>query len=526
MRLETQEIRTPTKGLARLLICAVIAMTLASCNVGPKYSAPATPAPPAFKEGAPQAYKSALPGAWQPANPHDAELKGKWWEMFHEPELNALEEQLNIDNQNIAQYLENFMAARAQVSEARAGFFPTVSANPAITKSGTAATAVPVSAPGATGPAAGSTAGTSITGISLPLDISWAPDLWGRVRNTVRQYQYNAQVSAADLENERLTEQASLAQYYFELRGQDSLEAVASRLVDAYRQYLEVTRALVDTGIDDPTAVASAEASLASAQEAEIGIATNRALYEHAIATLIGKPASSFEMPVKELSTPVPAIPVGVPSQLLERRPDIAAAERTMAAGNALIGVEKTAYYPTLNLTGASGLEASGLAKLFSLPALFWSLGASATETIFDGGLRKATVAQYTAQYNADAAAYQQTVLTAFQQVEDYLATLRVVSQQATRQQEAVEASQRYVTLETARYDTGIDPYIDLVVAQLTLLNNQQTQVSVHANEMIAAVELVQALGGGWNKADLPEPSTLTGKDAAKEQAAAISERQ
>jgi NodT family efflux transporter outer membrane factor (OMF) lipoprotein len=492
---------------------AIFIVLLSGCHIGPKYNPPAMPAPPAFKESSPSEYKSVLPGAWQPARPQDAVLKGKWWEMFNEPELNALEDQLDINNQNIAQYFQNFMAARAQVSVARSGYFPTVTANPAVTKSGTGGgAAVTNTATGVTT----TTASTSYTGISLPIDVSWEPDLWGRVRNTVLEARYAAQVSAADLENERLTEQANLAAYYFQLRGQDALQDLYNRTIQADRESLNLTRALLETGIDSQEDVAEAEVTLADAEEAGAGIATNRAIYEHAIAMLIGKPASSFAMPVKNLTTPLPPIPVGVPSELLQRRPDIAAAERTMAEANALIGVEKTAYYPTLSLTGSGGLQGSSLANLFSLPGLFWSLGAAASETIFDAGLRKATVAQYTAQYNADVASYKQTVLAAFQQVEDYIATLRVTSDQITREDVAVEAAERYLNIETVRYQTGLDPYLNVMTAQLTLLSNQQTQVTLRVNEMTAAVELIQALGGGWDVGQLPEASKVTSKEAAQ----------
>jgi NodT family efflux transporter outer membrane factor (OMF) lipoprotein len=357
---------------------------------------------------------------------------------------------------------------------------------------------------------------TTISDFSLPFDVSWEPDLWGRVRNTVSEYRYAAQVSAADLENERLTEQADLAEYFFELRGQDALQDLYNRTIEADRQALALTRALYETGIDNQEAVAQAEVTLADAEAAGIGIAVNRALYEHAIATLIGKSASTFSMPVKLLSTPVPAIPVGVPSQLLQRRPDIAAAERTMAQANAIIGVQKAAYYPTLSLTGSGGLQSSAIAKLFSLPALFWSLGASASETIFDAGLRRATVDQYTATYHADVAVYRQAVLTAFQQVEDYIATLRVLSQQIARQDAAVQAAQRYVDIATARYQTGLDPYLDVITAQNTLLSDQQIQVTLRVSEMTAAVQLIQALGGGWDAAQLPTPAQVTSKEAAR----------
>ena len=269
-------------------LMAICTLVLAGCNVGPKYVKPTAPAAPAYKEAAPAAYTSPYssggPGTWQPAQPSDALLKGKWWEVFKEPELNALEDQLNIDNQNIKQFFQNFMAARAQVSEARAGFYPTLTANPSLNKTGTGN---------------GNTTGS----YSLPLEASWAPDLWGRIRNTVREAQYAAQVSAADLENERLTEQAALAEYFFELRGQDALQDLYNRTVSADRELLALTRALVETGIDSPEAIPLAEETLHEAEATAIGIATNRAIYEHAIAMLIGKPASTFSMPVKNLST-------------------------------------------------------------------------------------------------------------------------------------------------------------------------------------------------------------------------------
>jgi len=502
-------------AVGRVYRAAAIGLLLLSgCTVGPRYKAPQIVRPPAYKESAPPAYSGAVPGAWQPAQPQDSALKGKWWEIFNEPELNALEDQLNINNQNIAQYFQNFMAARAQVREARASYFPTVTADPSYGRTRTPGT---VSGAAVSTPAAGG-AGTVVaptkqafttTELALPFDVSWEPDLWGRVRNTVREYQYAAQVSAADLENERLTEQANLAVYYFQLRGQDALQDLYNRTVEADRKALELTRVLFETGIDNDEAVAQAEVTLRGAEAAGTGIAENRALYEHAIATLIGKPASEFSMPVKMLATPVPAIPVGIPSQLLQRRPDIAAAERTMAQANAIIGVEKAAYYPTLSLTGSGGLESSAISKLFSAPALFWSLGASASETIFDAGLRKATVAQYTATYNADVAAYKQTVLTAFQQVEDYVASLRVLSQQISRQQAAVEAAQRYLDIATARYQTGLDPYLNVITAENALLSDQQTEVTLRMNEMTAAVQLVQALGGGWQAGQLPAPAQV-----------------
>jgi NodT family efflux transporter outer membrane factor (OMF) lipoprotein len=503
----------------------VLASVLTASCVGPAYVKPQVETPAAFKESSPAAYQNADPGAWQPAQPQDAALKGKWWEVFGEPELNALEEQLNINNQNIAQFFQNFMAARAQVAVARSSYFPTLTTDPSATRT-RASRALQSGATGSTaaGTGAGTTGtGTGTTGTSggtfnefqLPFDVSWEPDLWGRVRNTVRQARYAAQVSAADLENERLTEQASLAEFYFQLRGQDALQDIFNKTIEAQKKSLELTKVLVETGIDSPEDVAQAEVTLANTEATAVGVATNRALYEHAIATLIGKPAAEFSMPVKVLSTPVPQIPVDIPSKLLQRRPDIAAAERTMAEANALIGVETAAYFPTLSLTAAGGWEASAIKNLLTAPARFWSIGGSASETIFDGGLRHATLRQYNAQFNADVAAYRQTVLTAFQQVEDYVSTVRVLSQQIERQRAAVAAAQRFLDIATSRYQTGIDPYLNVITAQTTLLSDQQTEVTLRVSEMTASVQLIQALGGGWDMEQLPPAGDVTTQKVA-----------
>jgi NodT family efflux transporter outer membrane factor (OMF) lipoprotein len=540
MKVENMKARTSTDNNAlaitrfsvpKGLLCgaSIAAVLLAGCRVGPKYVKATAPAPPEFKESSPAAYANAPSGTWRPAKPEDAMLKGKWWEVFNDPELNTLEEQLDINNQNIKVYFQNFMAARAQVREARSQYYPTLAVSPSFTRQRSPSTLrneVVTSGTGGTGTGTGtgagttgiaSTSGTTTSDISLPFDVSWEPDLWGKIRNTVREYQYASQVSAADLENERLTEQADLAEYYFELRGQDSLQDLYDKTVQAEQKSLDLTRTLFETGIDNDESVAQAEITLQNAQEAQTGVATNRAIYEHAIATLIGKPASSFSLPVKGLVTPVPSIPVGVPSQLLQRRPDIAGAERTMAEANALIGVETAAYYPTLSLTGSGGLESSAIGSLFSAPALFWSAGSAASETIFDAGLRKATVAQYTATYNADVATYRQTVLTAFQQVEDYISTLRITSQQIGQQEAAVKSAQRYLDIATTRYQTGLDPYLNVISAQTTLLSDQQTQVTLRVNEMTTAVELVQALGGGWDVSQLPAAAKVNTAAAQKQ---------
>lgn len=530
----SKETRRARRAASAFTLTAGLAVSaiLGGCRVGPKYVAPNMPAPPAFKEAGPDAYKNAPPGTWQPATPSDAMLKGKWWEVFNEPELNALEEQLDINNNNIAEYFENFMAARTIVRQSHAQLWPTLVTDPSYTRTKSASALVNAGTANATGTGGTGSGGGTGTGtttsngtstssgrtstvMQLPFDISWEPDIWGKVRNQISANQAAAQVSAADLENERLTEQASLAEFYFQLRGQDSLQDVLNKTVDADRKQLELTRSLVDTGIDSPESVAQAEVTLANAEEEAAGVAQNRAIYEHAIATLIGKSASDFSMPVKMLTTQLPNIPIGVPTQVLERRPDIAAAERTMSEANSLIGVYQAAYYPTLDLTGTGGLEASHISSLFSLPALFWSAGASASQTLFDAGLRHATVDQYKAQYNADAAAYKQTVLTAFQQVEDYLASVRVTSAQQQKQETALAAAQRYFDIANSRYQTGLDPYLNVITAENTLLSDQQTQVTLHVSAMVAAVQLVQALGGGWDRGQLPSGVSITTAAAA-----------
>jgi NodT family efflux transporter outer membrane factor (OMF) lipoprotein len=354
---------------------------------------------------------------------------------------------------------------------------------------------------------------------SIPAAVSWEPDLWDKVRNTVRANQYNAQLSAADLENERLTEQAALAEYFFEIRGQDALQKILDETVEADKKALEVVRAAYDTGVGDEISVVEAQTTLESAQSAAINLGIARAQYEHAIAALIGKPASTFSIPVRAFTTAPPPIPVGLPSKLLERRPDVAAAERSMAAANAQIGVAYAAYYPALTLSATGGIESSAIGKLLEWPSRFWSVGPSISETVYDGGLRRATVNQYIATYNADVAAYRQSVLTAFQQVEDSLAAVRILSQQILRQQQAVNSSQTFLRLEQGRYDNGIDPYIDVVAAQITLLANRQTLATLGIQQMTASVQLIEALGGGWDRSQLPTPVQITQKPSKSETA-------
>jgi NodT family efflux transporter outer membrane factor (OMF) lipoprotein len=497
------------KATAALLAlhAAALCMVLAGCNVGPKYLPPTMTAPPAYKESPAQFNEN---DGWAVAQPQDASLRGKWWEIYNEPELNALENQLNIDNQNIRQSFENFMEARALVREARSQYFPTVSVGGSYTRS-QASSNVGSSTSG------GTSGGKQTQVFSFPADVSWEPDLWGKVRNTVRASQYTAQLTAADLENERLTEQASLAQYYFEIRGQDALQQILNDTVEADKKALEVVRAAYDNGITDQISVIEAQTTLESAQSAAINIGIARAQYEHAIAMLIGKPASALSIPVEPRTSAPPPIPVGLPSQLLERRPDVASAERKMAAANAQIRVAYTAYYPALTLSATGGMESSAIKNILDWPSRFWSVGPSVSETVYDGGLRRATVNQYIATYNADLAAYRQSVLIAFQQVEDALASVRILSQQIQHQQEAVESSRIFLKLELGRYETGIDPYIDVITAQTTLLANRQSLTNLQVQEMTASVQLIESLGGGWERSQLPTPAQITQKPSKAE---------
>jgi len=466
----------------RMAGVAGIALGLSSCTVGPKYSRPAAPAPPAYKEA----------GDWKTAAPRDDLARGKWWERFADPDLNRLEEKVNISNQNIAAAAANVQAARALIKQARAQFFPTVTANPAISNNRLST-------------AFGQTVGVNYTTFALPFEASWEPDLFGRVRNTVKANTAAAQASVADLENVRLSAQATLATDYFQLRAQDALKQVLDATVAAYRESLELTRDLYRSGLANDEAVAQAEAQLQTTEAQDTNAGILRAQYQHAIAMLDGEPASTFSLEARSFRSIPPAIPIGVPSQLLERRPDIAAAERAMAQANAQIGIAKTAFYPSLTLSAAPGFEGLSLADWLTWPSRVWSVGPQLAETIFDAGLRRATVQQYQATYDQTVANYRQTVLTAFQQVEDNLAALRLLQQVIGQQDSAIESAQRNLREAEVRYQAGLDPYLNVLTAQATLLNAQQAEVSFRGQQMVASVQLIQALGGGWEAARLPE---------------------
>jgi NodT family efflux transporter outer membrane factor (OMF) lipoprotein len=483
--------------------CALaLGATLSGCMPGPKYQKPSVPVAtaPAYKESSTN-FKDA--DGWKVADPQDAMLRGKWWEIFHEPELNALEDQLEVNNQNIKVSFENLIAARAQVREAKAQYWPTVTTSPSWSRSKTS---------GNLGHSSTANAGSTTSNWSFPFDVSWTPDFFGKIRNEVRVEQYAAQVTASDLENEKLIEQATLAETYFEIRGQDALQKILDDTVEADKKSLELTKTQYDTGVGDYIAVVEAETTLKTAESTALNLGVDRAQFEHAIAMLVGKPATDFSIPVRPLLVAPPPVPVGVPSLLLQRRPDIAAAERTLAEANATIGIGYGAFFPDVTLSASGGFESSLFKHWFDWPSRFWSIGPTVSQTIFNGGLYRAQLQQYTAIYNGDVATYRQTVLTAFQQVEDFLAATRILSQQVIKQQEVVDSAQQALKLEMGRYETGIDPYIDVVTQQTTLLGAQQSLATLQVQESTAAIELVQALGGGWDSSQLPTPAQVSGK--------------
>jgi NodT family efflux transporter outer membrane factor (OMF) lipoprotein len=432
---------------------------------------------------------------WKQANPQDAMLRGKWWEIFNDADLNALEEKLNIDDQNIVQYFQNYMAAQAQVALARAQRWPTVTVGGNGQRGLTPALMSTTTARGIA---------TTTTMLQLPISISWEPDLFGRIRKQIAEYSAAAQVSAADLANEQLSEQASLAEYYFELRGEDALQQTYDSTTASYRETLKLTQALYRAGIDSQEDVTSAETNLRSAEANAVTVATTRAQYEHAIALLTGQLPSSFSLPVKPLAASLPVIPTGVASALLERRPDIAAAERNMAEQNALIGVATAAYFPSVSISVGGGTESPSWTNLVNVANRYWSISPSVTQTIFNGGAYKAAKVGYKAQYDASVASYRETVLTAFKEVEDYLVASRQLAEQVGRQKLAVESATKYSKIAITRYKTGVDTFLNVLTAQNILFNNQLTLTNLQTQQMTTAVQLIAALGGGWDTSQLP----------------------
>jgi NodT family efflux transporter outer membrane factor (OMF) lipoprotein len=426
---------------------------------------------------------------WKMATPSDGLLKGKWWEIFGDPELNRLEELVNVNNQNVKQAEAQFRQARALVLANHANYYPTIGSNPSISQS--------------------HAEGKNSHSFSLPAAATWEPDLWGRVRLSVESATSSAQVSAADLESVRLSQQALLATEYFLLAAQDMQLSLLSDTIVAYEKNLQLTTNRHAGGVASRSDITLAQTQLAAARAQSVQMHIARAQDEHAIAMLTGQPPASLAIGASKIDGPPPPIPVAVPSQLLERRPDIAATERQVAAANANVGIAETAYYPTLTLSATPGLLSTGLANLFTYASRYWSAGPSLSQTLFDFGRRGAALESAQAAYDATVAAYRQTVLSAFQEVEDDLSNLRYLAEEAVREQEAVVAAQDALSLEMARYRAGTDSYLNVITTQIIALGDQQTAITILQQRMSAAVDLVKALGGGWDASTLPSGNAL-----------------
>jgi len=455
-------------GTAGLLLLS------SACMVGPRYQRPGAPAPPAFKE--------APPAGWKEAQPNDGAVRGQWWKVYNDPRLDALEDQVSISNQNVLAAEAQFREAQAAVSVARGGLGPTVTAAPSGSRSRTG-------------------------GIyTIPIDFAYQIDVWGSIRRGVAANSALAQASAAQLENARLLYQAELAGDYFQIQGLDASQQLLDATVKSYERYVQLTQDRFDGGVASQGDVALAQTQLETARVQLADLGVQRAEFEHAIAVLTGKPPSDVSIPAAANQVPPPVSWAGIPSTLLERRPDIAAAERQVAAANEQIGIAKAALYPSLSLSAGAGSQTTAIGDLLTWPSRFWSVGPQLAETLFDAGKRRAQVRVTQAAYDATVANYRQTVLTAFQQVEDNLAQLRILSEEGEIADRAVKAAQQSLDISTNQYRGGIANYLQVITAQTSLLQNQRSVVDILMRRMAASVSLIQALGGGWDASQLPRP--------------------
>jgi NodT family efflux transporter outer membrane factor (OMF) lipoprotein len=494
--------RLPDLRLATLFTLLLFS---AGCSVGPNYKRPVAAVPPAFKEQPPVNFKEAEAAGWKPSQPGDAFSKGRWWELYNDGALNALEEQVSVSNQNVLQAEAQYRQARAAVGVARAALLPVASTAPAATFAGGSS--------GGTAGGSGSGASGSRKSFTLPFNVSWEPDLWGNIRRGVTAGTATAQALAANVGNARLLYQAELAADYFGLHGKDGEAELLARTEASYREYLALTRNRVSFGVAADLDVAQAESQLYEVQSQLMDLGVQRAAFEHAIAILIGKAPAELTIPAAAVSASPPPVPLGVPSELLERRPDIAMAERQVAAANEQIGIAIAAFYPTLSLTGSAGLESSSLAKWFTWPSRFWSVGPQLAESLFDGGRRRGVVVEERAAYDATVAGYRETVLTAMQQVEDNLAALRILAGEADKVQQTVQAATRALDISTEQYRAGTASYLPVITSQAALLTADVTAVTLLTRRLTASVLLIEALGGGWNASQLPTKQAVAAQD-------------
>ncbi|HVT09367.1 MAG TPA: efflux transporter outer membrane subunit [Polyangia bacterium] len=476
---------TRNRSLAALAAPLLAATFSGGCLVGPNYKRPDAPTPVAFKEQPP-------PGAWKTAQPSDAAIRGKWWEIFGDAQLNALEEKIAVSNQTLKASTAQYLAALDQVRVARAAYFPTAGVSAAATRIRISENQ-PNIVRGVTR--------LDYSLLTLQGQAQWEPDLWGQVRRTVEQARATAQANAADLANVALSLQAELAADYFQLRGLDVQKRLLENTLASDADALQLARVRFNGGVANAVDVAQAETQYRTVKAQAIDTGVARAQFEHAIATLIGVPASAFALPPNPVVISPPPVPSAVPSALLERRPDVAAAERRTAAANAQIGVAVAAYYPNLTLTAAGGFASGSLGTLLQVPSLLWSLGASAVETLFDAGRRHALTDQARDLYAAQVATYRESVLVAFQEVEDNLAALRILDEEAQAQTAAVDSARESLSLSNKRYKGGVTTYLEVLTAQTIQLSNERTQADVATRRLLASVQLIKALGGGWGNA-------------------------
>jgi len=462
----------------RIFTSPLSILLLAGCSFSPKYAPPAVAVPANYKKTA----------GWKIAQPGDGVFRGKWWKAFNDSDLDKIQEQVSASNQTVALAAANLQSARAVVVQTQSQLFPNIGSTPAATRTQLAVNK-----------------GVRVTSaqFSLPLDATWELDFWGSIRNNVKASKYELQATQADLENAMLSVHATAAVDYFQIRSLDEQADILNSTVAQYLESLKLTQARYATGIDSDEDVAQAETQLETTEAQATDIGIQRAQFEHALAVLAGQPAPVFAVAHAPLKTRPVAVPPGLPSELLERRPDIAAAERRVAEANAQIGVARAAFFPTVTLAGSVGYESISLAKLVSGPSALWSIGATAAETIFDAGKRNGVTDQAWASYHGTVASYRQAVLTSFQEVEDNLSSLRILARELQQQDAAVASSERYLSIAMNRYKLGIDSYLNVITAQAVLLNNRRTAANLRFNQMAATVLLVKALGGGWDAAQL-----------------------
>jgi NodT family efflux transporter outer membrane factor (OMF) lipoprotein len=480
-----------------VLALPAAALLLSGCTVGPNYHRPTAPSAPAFKESAvPVPPPNPPNGGWKQVAPNDSAIRGQWWEMYQDPQLNKLEEQVAVSNQTLKASYEQYMQARSAIQFYRSQYFPTLSVGPAASRDRVSANR-PLHIAGTQ---------TTYNDLVLQGQATWEPDLWGSIRRSVESQRATAQATAADLANVDLSLRSELATDYFELRGLDTQQQLLDNTVKQYQDYFALTQARFQGGVatDSDVALAQTQLDQTRAQAIDVGVA--RAQYEHAIATLTGAPASSFGLPPAPLDLQLPQVPLGVPSQLLERRPDVASAERRTDAANAQIGIAIAAYYPTITLNGGGGFESQSPGTWIQGPSSLWSLGGSAVELLFDAGRRHALTEEARHAYELNVANYRQTVLQAFQDVEDNLSSLRILNSESLAQQRAVDSAQRSLSISTSRYKGGVTTYLEVITAQATQLANERTAADITTRQFAASVQLIKALGGGWDTTKLPTP--------------------